>query len=323
MEGFYVDGVISDTTISDHNTRIKNLENKIEELESKIEELEEHDIDEEIKDKYNDLDDRMNDFEDEVYGKIDCKCIPFQWVIESEEDENSHPLNYESLKKQEEGKLPDECSSTFHMLWGLTKMDKQIEILEENYNGIQKEQLCSCKTQEFLEKKINRLETEVIYNQHIMISMFNDIYTKMFPSLFNTIDSMNENLEEYGMDTANIASEFNTIKKNINDNGIENFVEKKCNNYIDIRDKELIKNRLDICKTLKELIKLAESEGFKTEEIDRAIDKGNEGKTILGVKRNAHNNLYELIYKKYLKNKIILKNIGLPISNVGPIFNRL
>ena len=26
--------------------------------------------------------------------------------------------------------------------------------------------------------------------------MFNDIYTKMFPSLFNTIDSMNENLED-------------------------------------------------------------------------------------------------------------------------------
>ena len=28
------------------------------------------------------------------------------------------------------------------------------------------------------------------------------------------------------MDTANLASEFNTIKKNISDNGIENFVEK-------------------------------------------------------------------------------------------------
>lgn len=320
MEDFYVDGVISDTTVNEHDSRITELESKIEELEEKIEELEEN---EEIKDKYNDLDNRIYKLEDEVDGKIDWKCIPFKWKTESEEDENSHPLNYESLKKQEGGELPDECSSTFHMLWGLTKMDKQIEILEENYNGIQKEQICSCKTQELLEEKINRLETEVIYNQHIMISMFNDIYTKMFSSLFNTIDSMNENLEDYGMDIANLASEFNTIKKNISDNGIEKFVENKCNNYIDIRDKELIKSGLDNCKTLKGLTRLAEREGFKTEEIDNAIEKGNEGKTILGVKRNAHNNLYELIYKKYLKKKIILKNLGLPISNVGPIFNRL
>ena len=134
--------------------------------------------------------------------------------------------------------------------------------------------------------------------------MFNDIYTKMLLSLFNTIDSMNENLEEYGMDTANLASEFNTIKKNISDNGIENFVEKNHDNYIDIRDKELIKSGLDNCKTLKGLTRLAEREGFKTEEIDNAIEKGNEGKTILGVKRNAHNDLYELIYKKYLKRKL-------------------
>lgn len=315
MDEYY--GIVSDTPINEHSLKIEKLEEKIEELEEKIKSLEE-----DSSGDFNTLNDRMDDFEDEVDSKLHLKCIPFKWRIESEEDENSHPLNYESLKKQEGGKLPDECSSTFHMLWGLTKMDKQIELLEENYNGIQKEQLCSCKTQELLEEKINKLETEVIYNQHIMISMFNDIYTKMFPSLFNTIDSMNENLEDYGMDTTNLASEFNTIKKSISDNGIEEYVDNKCINYIDDRDKRNIRKKLDEFKTLKELTNLALKQGFKQEEIDNAIEKGNSGLTILKEKRNAHTNLYELLYIKHLKKSIDTRILGLPISDVGPIFNR-
>jgi hypothetical protein len=134
---------------------------------------------------------------------------------------------------------------------------------------------------------------------------------------------MNENLEEYGMDTANLASEFNTIKKNISDNGIECYVNKICEGYIDKRDKRNIRKKLDKYKTLKELSTLALQEGFKQEEIDNAIEKGNEGKTILKEKRNAHTNLYELLYIKYLKKSVNTLVLGLPISNVGPIFNRL
>ena len=204
----------------------------------------------------------------------------------------------------------------------IEELEEKIQELEENYNGIQKEQLCSCKTQELLEEKINKLETEVIYNQHIMISMFNDIYTKMFPSLFNTIDSMNEILEDYDMDTTNLASEFNTIKKSISDYGIEGYVKSKCDNYTDDRDKSNIIEKLDKCKTLKELTALALKEGFKQEDIDNSIEKGNSGLTILKEKRNAHTNLYELLYIKHLKKPVDTRILGLPISDVGPIFNR-
>ena len=72
----------------------------------------------------------------------------------------------------------------------ITKMDKQIELLEENYNSIQKEQFCSCKTQELLEEKINKLETELIYNQHITVCLFKEIYEKLFPSIVESLDSV-------------------------------------------------------------------------------------------------------------------------------------
>ena len=312
MDEYY--GIVSDTHINEHSSKIEKLEEKIEELEEKIKSLEDDE-------KIENLDDKIEENWDEYTMRMG-QCIPKKWRQESEEDENSHPLNYESLKKQEGGELPDECSHEFHMLWGLTKIDKQIKVLEENYNGIEKEQLCSCKTQELLEEKINKLETEVIYNQHIMISMVNHIYKKMFPCLFNTIDSMNDNLEDYGMDTTNVTSEFNTIKKNIYDDGIEGYVESKCNEYINDRDKSNIREKLDKCKTLKELTTLALKEGFKQEDIDNAIEKGNTGLTILKQKRNAHSNLYELLYIKNLRNPIDIRVLGLAVSGVGPIFNR-
>ena len=152
--------------------------------------------------------------------------------------------------------------------------------------------------------------------------MVNHIYKKMFPCLFNTIDSMNDNLEDYGMDTTNVTSEFNTIKKNIYDDGIEGYVESKCNEYINDRDKSNIREKLDKCKTLKELTTLALKEGFKQEDIDNAIEKGNTGLTILKQKRNAHSNLYELLYIKNLRNPIDIRVLGLAVSGVGPIFNR-
>jgi len=316
MNEYY--GIVSDTHINEHSSKIEKLEEKIEELEEKIKSLEEDD-------KIENLDDKIEENWDEYTMRV-RQCIPKKWQEEAEEDENSHPMDYDSIIKQEGGAgllpPPEVFSHEWSMLWGLTKMDKQIELLEENYNGIQKEQLCSCKTQELLEEKINKLETEVIYNQHIMISMVNHIYKKMFPCLFNTIDSMNDNLEDYGMDTTNLTSEFNTIKKNIYDDGIEEYVESKCNEYINDRDKSNIREKLDKCKTLKELTTLALKEGFKQEDIDNAIEKGNTGLTILKQKRNAHSNLYELLYIKNLRNPIDIRVLGLPVSGVGPIFNR-
>ena len=323
MDEYY--GIVSDTHINEHSSKIEKLETDMGRIQSRIEELEEDIKDYDIGDldsRIVKLEGKIEELEDGMIYKLDNDCVPFKWRFESEEDENNHPLNYESLKKQEGGELPDECSREFHMLWGLTKMDKQIELLEENYNGIQKEQLCSCKTQELLEEKINELETEVIYNQHIMISMMNHIYKKMFPCLFNTIDSMNDNLEDYGMNTTNLISEFNTIKKTIYDDGIEEYVKGKCNEYINDRDKSNIGEKLDECKTLKELTTLALKEGFKQEDIDNAIEKGNNGLTILKQKRNAHSNLYELLYIKNLRNPIDIRILGLPVSGVGPIFNR-
>lgn len=226
----------------------------------------------------------------------------------------------------------------------IKKLEEKIDNLEKQVNNIDVNNLCLQKTYEnkvirlekkieelknenkkhndITEKGINKLETEVIYNQHIMISMVNHIYKKMFPCLFNTVDSMNDNLEDYGMDTTNLTSEFNTIKKNIYDDGIEEYVESKCNEYINDRDKSNIREKLDKCKTLKELTTLALKVGFKQEDIDNAIEKGNTGLTILKQKRNAHSNLYELLYIKNLRNPIDIRVLGLPVSGVGPIFNR-
>ena len=311
---------IDSMNIDEISGEIKSLESKIEELEYKIKFLEEDEIS-----RIDDELDRIISLLEDKYVSLDTYCndwscsIPKKWRQESEEDENTHQMDYDYIIKQEGDEAEDDQWS---MLWGLTKMDKQIELLEENYNSIQKEQLCSCKTQELLEEKINKLETQLIYNQNIMVSMMDHIYKKMFPCLFNTINSMNENLEDYGLDTTNLTSEFNDINKRIYDIGIEKYVEYKCNGYIDKRDKDKIKNKIDKCKTLKDLTTMALKEGFKQEEIDNAIEKGNTGLTILKEKRNAHNNLYELIYKKYLEKSIDIRMLGLPISVVGPIFDR-
>ena len=207
----------------------------------------------------------------------------------------------------------------------ITKMDKQIELLEENYNSIQKEQLCSCKTQELLEEKINKLETELIYNQHITVCLFKEIYEKLFPSIVESLDSFEYDYDDgdVSFDT-NIVHEANKIKKMINDDGIEDYVQCKCDEYIDERDKDKIKIKIDKCKTLKELTTLALKEGFKQKDIDNAIEKGNTGLTILKEKRNAHSNLYELIYKKYLEKPVDIRVLGLPVSMdlYGPIFKR-
>ena len=323
-------GIVSDTHINEHSSKIAKLEGKIEELEEKIKSLEEDEIsriDEEIKDKYDELDTRIDDLGDEYvssesYNNHWMCSIPIKWQQESEEDENTHPMDYDSIIKQEGDDRAE--GDQWSMLWGLTKMDKQIELLEENYNGIKKEQLCSCKTQELLERKINKLETQLIYNQNITVCLFKEIYEKLFPSIIESLDSFefDFDVEDASFDCTNIIHESKKIKKMINDYGIEDYVESKCNGYINERDKSNIREKLDKCKTLKELTTLALKEGFKQEDIDNAVEKGNTGLTILKQKRNAHSNLYELLYIKNLRNPIDTRVLGLPISGVGPIFNR-
>jgi hypothetical protein len=119
----------------------KTYENKVIRLEKKIEELKNENK------KHNDITEKgIKTLKEDIEMKLDCDYmhkeeynlgIPSKWkessIVGIVEEGWSHPLSYNEILEQEGNDVDDKSitgKNSWSMIWGLTKIDKQIELLE-------------------------------------------------------------------------------------------------------------------------------------------------------------------------------------------------